>query len=138
LIRANDLWQEKTIGEERGYPPEGNGIKCPNCGGDGGNDFGAFCEYCGASLRVQPPTPKTRRWIARAVALTIAVVGIFMLVGGLALCFMSVQESYNYYGMPIYHTTYPYRDTGFVLATIGSIVGIVGFAGFLISKYRHG
>ncbi len=113
-------------------------MKCPNCGTDVGNDFGRSCDYCGGPLRVQSSEPKARRSIARIIALTIALIGIFLLVIGLATCFMSVEVAADYYGMPIYHTTYPYREDGATLAGIGATMGIVGFVGFMVSRYRNG
>jgi uncharacterized membrane protein len=111
-------------------------MKCPKCGVDVRNDFG-YCMNCGESLPVESPSSRKRGWIGKVVGLTIAVIGIFFLVGGIVLCFMSAQEAYNYYGMPIYHTTYPYRDEGLGLVAIGSIAGIAGFIGFFVSRYRN-
>ena len=112
-------------------------MKCPKCGVDVQIDIG-YCVNCGTSLTVGPSKPRKRGWIGKVVGLTIAVIGIFLLVGGLALCFMSVEVATSYYGMPIYHTTYPYRDEGLGLVAIGSIAGIAGFIGFFVSKFRNG
>ena len=112
-------------------------MKCPKCGVDVQIGIG-YCMNCGASLPVESSTPRKRGWIGKVAGLTIAVIGILLLVIGLATCFMSVEEATNYYGMPIYHTTYPYREEGASLAVIGAIMGIVGFVGFMISKYRNG
>jgi len=43
------LASEKTIGEERRYPPEGNGMKCPNCGAENPNGQN-FCVDCGSVI----------------------------------------------------------------------------------------
>jgi uncharacterized membrane protein len=82
------------------------------------------------------PTPKVRGGNGKAVGLAVAVVGVVLLAIGLALCFMSVEESYSYYGMPIYYATYPYRAEGASMIVIGAIILIVGFGRFATSKYR--
>ena len=75
------------------------------------------------------------------IALCVAVVGIILLVGGIALCFI-LGTGYSHYddqkGIWTIEITSPYRDIGFVMVAIGAIVGIVGFNWFILSKPWYG
>ena len=110
-------------------------MKCPNCGGDSGDDFGRYCEYCGASMRDQPPIPEARRSVEErernlpgALAAGFVVfIGMIVMAAGIN-SMVGSQVIRDYYGMG-----YSFWDTNRL--EIGIFVTLIGTIMVALSAY---
>ncbi len=71
--------------------------------------------------------------LGRGISAGVAVLGVFLLIIGLALCFMPVHEHKVVYEL----TTYPDRDIGFMVSIVGVIIGVLGFIGLFSCDDRE-